>query len=383
MKKNNNGDGSSPSPKSNPNPQDIPPSNPNATHSKFILDQSNPWVNNGNPIWLASKITFIRNVEKFQFPHKLPIERKKHLLELVSNAVLNQATGLKTPRLIKGDEIGSLEKEFLFEHFLSTTSYNQSQETEGFILDESGEFIATLNLGDHIHLSLLNCNGELEKAWSRLMKVETALGKTINYSFSPKFGFLTADPTQCGTAMVVSLYLQLSGLIHLGTIDDVIQNLIDDSLSITGIQGSPSEIIGDVLVVQNRYTLGVTEENIIASMHSFVSKVLIEEQSARATLKNKQDDTFKDQVSRAFGILTHSYKLDAVEVLNALSLLKLGLECGFITGSDCAKINELFFNCRRAHLLGHFKQQKINQDEIAHLRSDYIHHAFDPLKLTL
>lgn len=346
-----------------------------------ILSQTRPWNENSNPIWLASTISLLRNVEKFKFPGKLSSDRKNQIINLVSKDLL-ETEGLINPYLAKGENLSNNEKEFLVEHFLSSQNLTQANIGEGFILDESGEFIISLNMRDHIHLQLIDCKGELESSWGRLVKIETTLGKNLNYSFLSKFGFLTADPTQCGTALIVSVYLQVPGLIHSEKIDDILEKYSDDQLSITGIQGNPTEIIGDVLMVQNNYTLGITEENIISALRSFTTKIIVEENSARSHIKQSQSADLKDKVSRAFGILIHSYQIEAIEALNALSLIKLGIDAKWVVGIENKQINQLFFNCRRAHLLNQF-EEKINQEEIPHKRAEYIHKVLKDVNLTI
>jgi len=356
---------------------------PNETPNPVVF-QTKPWNNNANPIWLATTVSLMRNIEKFKFPGKLGGDRQKQIISLMGKVFLSkevsEAGGLINPVLIKAEDTTVFEKEFLMEHFLTNQSFNQTHAGEGFIVDESGEFLATLNMDDHLNLQLIDCKGEIENALSRLVKLEVELGKTLNYSFSPRFGFLTADPTQCGTALLVTVYLQLIGLIHSGKIDDVLEKLADESLIVTGIQGDPNEIIGDILMVQNNYTLGITEENIISSLRGFTTKILVEENMARKELMRPDNADFKDKVSRAYGILVHSYQIEAIEALNALSLLKLGIEAGWISGIDNRALNELFFNCRRAHLLYQF-EEKVSQEEIPHKRAERIHKALKDVKL--
>lgn len=346
-----------------------------------IFSQAKPWADNANPIWLASTVSLTRNIEKYKFPGKLGSDRKKQIISLVTKDLLNME-GLVKPYLIKGEDISYLEKEFIIEHFLSNQQLNQAHSGDGFFIDESGEFIASLNLQDHLHLQLIDCKGELENTWSRLVKIETALGKNLNYSFQPKFGFLTADPTECGTALSVSIYLQVPGLIHTDKIDDILEKYDDESLVITGIQGNPTEIVGDILMIKNNYTLGITEENIISTLRAFTTKIMIEEQSARTHVKQSNDVEFKDKVSRAYGILVHSYQMEAVEALNALSLLKFGIEANWVKGIDIARVNQLFFNCRRAHLLSEYPD-KINKEEIPHVRAEYIHKTLKDVQLVV
>jgi len=350
-------------------------------NSSSILCQKKPWSDNANPIWLASTVSLQRNIEKFKFPGKLASDRKKQLVSLVSKDLLTQ-NDLSAPFLIKAEEASNLEKEFLSEHFLSTHSFGSLGGGEGFVLDQSGEFLASINLLDHLQLQLIDCKGELENTWSRLVKIETALGKSLSYSFSTKFGFLTADPTQCGTALLVTVYLQVPGLIHSGKIDQILEQYADESITISGIQGSPTEIIGDVIMAQNNYTLGLTEENIVSSLRSFTTKILVEENSARNQITRDDAGDYKDRVSRAYGILIHSYQIEAIEALNALSLLKLGVDAKWVQGIDNKQINQLFFNCRRAHLLCQF-EEKFSQEETLHKRAEYIHKALKEVKLTI
>lgn len=346
-----------------------------------IVYQEKPWDNNDNSVWLASTISFFRNIKKFKFPEKLEADRQKQMVALISKEILTSAQ-LDSPQLLNNEDLTNLQKEYLVEHFLSQHSFHHAQSYESFILDKTGQFLTILNMRDHIHMQLIDSRGELENTWNRLVAIETNLGKQISYAFSTKYGFLTADYNQCGTGLNVAVYLQVPGLVHTNKIDDVLEKLVDDSLMVTGIQGNPTEIVGDVLMVQNNYTLGVTEENIIANLRTFTTKMLVEENSARKKILHDDNGEIKDKVSRAFGILVHSYQIEAIEALNALSLIKLGIELKWITGMTVQQANSLFFNCRRAHLLHHYNED-IKQEEILHKRAEFIHKNLKDVHLSI
>lgn len=346
-----------------------------------VLNLRRPWENNDNTVWLASTLSLYRNIEKFKFPMKLDAERQRQMIAVLSKDLLNSPF-LQKPFMLQAELSTPVQKQFIVEHFLSTEGFQQAHSGEAFIIDESGEFLATLNMRDHIHFLLLDSQGELESAWNRLVQMETALGKKVSYAFSQKYGFLTSDFNQSGTTLMVSVFLQVPALVHTGLIDTVLEKLVDDSFSITGIQGNPTEIIGDIIVIQNNYTLGVTEESIIANMRALTTKLLVEENSAKSKIKHEESAEIKDRVSRAFGILIHSYQIEAVEALNAISLLKLGQELGWVTGVNLADLNRLFFNCRQGHLLYHCGD-KVKQEELLHKRAEYIHQTLAKVKLTV
>jgi protein arginine kinase len=339
------------------------------------------WANNDNPVWLASTVNLFRNIEKFKFPVKLDMERRKQIVSLLTKDIF-LLEPFKNSVLFKAEDLSSLEKEYLVEHFLSNQSFHSTGLGEAFIIDPEGETMITLNLQNHIQFEFIDTRSELENAWNHIVKLETALGKNISYSYSSKFGFLTADPTQCGTALSVTVFLQLSGLIHTEVIDDTLEKLVDETFVVTGIQGSPREIIGDVLAIQNSYTLGVTEENIISAIRTITTKLMVDEHAARSQIKKNSHPAIKDKISRAFGILIHSYQIEAVEALNAISLLKLGVDLGWLDGINTKQLNALFFNCRRAHLLCQY-EDKISQEEIQHRRAQFIHQTLKEAKLTI
>lgn len=343
-----------------------------AKNNNSIFSLKEPWVNNENVIWIASTLRLHRNIEKFNFPPKLSDDKKKQIISLVSKELLS-LDNLKKPLFFKAEETSPIEKDFFFEHFLTQSPFQQAHAGEAFIVDSTGLFFATINWHDHLQIQFTDCLGEIENTWDNLTKMEINIGKAINYAFSQKFGFLTSHPDESGTGFLVSLFLQLPAMIHTHAFEEFLVKHRDDSVLVTGLQGKPREIIGDLVAIRNNFTLGVTEENILASLRSFSTKLHLHEKSIRTQLKQEDDASLKDKVSRAFAILVHSYQIDTIEAMNAISLLKLGLDLGWIEGVTFKKLNSLFFNCRRAHLVSQYEGKEIPQEELRHRRSEYIH----------
>ena len=84
----------------------------------------------------------------------------------------------------------------------------------------------------------------------------------------------------------------------------------------------------------------------------------------------------------AVRVLVHSYQIDEQEALDCISLLKLGLDLGYLEGVSMQDLNALFFNSRRAHLLSHFEKE-IKQEELSHQRASYIHTLLKKISLKL
>lgn len=346
-----------------------------------LLSLKSPWSQDANSIWIASLIEMRRNIEKFNFPGKLDTDRQKQIVSFVSKEYGVQDVA-KNSIFLKGEECSPVEKDFLVEHFLTSESFQHAHLGEAFIVDRKGEFMVAINMKDHLQFYLLDTLGELETNWNKLVKMETKLGRSIAYSFSPTFGFLTSDPGVCGTGMRVKIFLQLTALIHTNALSEAIAKYLEESMVISGIQGNPSELIGDVVVLQNNYALGVNEENIISQLRTVTTRLLVEEKTKRAQIKHHESSELKDKVARAFGILMHSYQIEAIEALNEIALLKLGLEFGWLEGVTIMQLNELFFNCRRGHLLRSFSE-KVSPEELRHKRAQFIHETLKYVLLTI
>ncbi len=347
----------------------------------FPLCQKSPWEDNENSIWIASVLRLNRNVDKYKFPSKLTTEGQKQILSIIAKPLL-ACESLQNPHLLKAGEIGAMEKEFLFEHFLASYSFHEAHDSEGFILDSSGEFLAVINIKDHIQMQLTDCKGELESTWNRLAQIEAELGKTVSFSFSSTFGFLTANPFECGTGLIAKTYLQIPAIIHTGQLEKILELHKDESIQTSGMLGNPHELLGDILMVSNQYSLGLTEENIISSLRNITTKLLVDEKSARTHLKQENSTLIKDKVARAFGLLIHSYQIETVEALGAISLIKLGLDLGWVTGTTNSCLNTLFFNCRRGHL-SNLAETKQQTEELSKKRAELIHQTLKGLSLQI
>ncbi|MCB1119836.1 MAG: protein arginine kinase, partial [Chlamydiia bacterium] len=94
------------------------------------------------------------------------------------------------------------------------------------------------------------------------------LGKKIAYAFSPRFGFLTANPFLCGTGLQVRIFLQIPALIQSGLYEPFVKENGDPAVIAHSLQGKDGDWVGDVVVLQNSCSLGVNEENIISSLRS-------------------------------------------------------------------------------------------------------------------
>lgn len=345
-----------------------------------IYQLKSPWKKEHHAVWLASTLQVMRNFSKFQFPHKLDKVRELQVGSLVFDAV-KQCPELINPIHLRSDEVSPTEKEYLLEHFLLSDKFHRAHHGgESFIIDSSGAILAATNIENHLQLQLIDTSQEIEKAWNSLNKIEECIGKAVDFAYSPRFGFLASNPAQSGTALIITLFLHIPAIIHTGELADLLEKEKEDEIEATGLQGSATEMIGDILVARNSCTLGLTEEYILTSLRMWATRTVVAEMSLRKKLSNNEN--LKNKVARALGLLTHSYQLETIEALNAFSLVKLGIELGWITTPTPLNLNQIFFDCRRAHLL-HLIEEKVEIPQLPRKRAEYLHEIAKNLTLVI
>ena len=136
---------------------------------------------------------------------------------------------------------------------------------------------------------------------SRSTRSTTRLEAKLDFAFHPRFGYLTACPTNVGTGIRVSVMLHLPALKLTGEIEKVFRAAKDMRLAVRGLYGEGTEATGDFYQISNQTTLGKTEEDIISDFkHLVIPKIIDYEHHARKTLLNDRTVALDDKVCRAW-----------------------------------------------------------------------------------
>ena len=170
-------------------------------------------------------------------------------------------------------------------------------------------------------------------------------------AFHPRFGYLTACPTNVGTGIRVSVMLNLPALKITGEIEKVFRAAKELKLAVRGLYGEGTEATGDFYQISNQTTLGKSEEDIINDFRLVVIPKFIDyELQARKSLVNDHTATLDDKVFRALGLLRNARLLSTDEALFLMSHLRMGVNLGRIKDVDMRTINDLFLHTQPAHL---------------------------------
>jgi len=138
-----------------------------------------------------------------------------------------------------------------------------------------------------------------------------------------------------------SVMLHLPALIMTGQVNRFLGALSQVGLTVRGLYGEGTEIVGNLVQVSNQVTLGHTEEEIISNLGSVISQVIEQEHHARQMMLDKKRAELTDKAWRALGLLKYAQVMSSQEAIGLLSDLRLGYDLGLINEVDHKVLNEL------------------------------------------
>ncbi len=318
-----------------------------------LTNRAGEWLRGSGPmseIVISSRIRLARNVAGYPFLTKCTRHQRQALENKVRETILGAQISKET-LYVDLDAAPELDRQLLVERHLISKPHAAAEGARGVAVGDSENVSIMVNEEDHLRLQVLRSGLQLEEAWEQINKIDDGLESKLDWAFSPRFGYLTACPTNVGTGIRVSVMLHLPALKLTGEIEKVFRAAKDMRLAVRGLYGEGTEATGDFYQISNQTTLGKTEDDIISDFkHLVIPKIIDYEHHARKTLISDKTVALDDKVCRALGLLRSARLIASEETLQLLSHLRMGVNLGRIKEMDIRTINELFLLTQSAHL---------------------------------
>jgi protein arginine kinase len=265
-----------------------------------------------------------------------------------------------------------IDRQLLVERHLISKPHAMAEGARGVAVAEDETTAIMVNEEDHLRIQVLRSGLQLEEAWEQINEIDDRLEAKLDFAFHPRFGYLTACPTNVGTGIRVSVMLHLPALKLTGEIEKVFRAAKELRLAVRGLYGEGTEATGDFYQISNQTTLGKSEEEIISEFKlQVIPKIIDYEHNARRTLLNDRTVALDDKVCRALGLLRSARLLASEETLFLLSHLRMGVNLGRVKDIDLRTLNELFLLTQPAHLQK-IQGRKLEGDLRRATRAEYV-----------
>ena len=321
-------------------------------------------------IVMSSRVRLARNIRDAAFPGWAKKPERLKVLETIRPAV-ESLVEMKDSFSEVMDNLTTLDRQILVERHLISREHAAKGSGSGLVFNREESVCVMINEEDHLRMQALQPGLQLRQVWNAIDHLDTELEKKLDYAFSNELGYLTACPTNLGTAVRVSAMLHLPGLVLAEQINPIIQSVNKLGLAVRGLYGEGTEALGNVFQVSNQMTLGESEATIVERLDKVLSQIIEHEENARQTLLEKKPKVVYNHIGRAYGILANAHSISSKETMNLLSLMRLGVDLGLFPQEERATVDELFIVTQPAHLQKQFSD-KLSAEERDLLRADMV-----------
>jgi protein arginine kinase len=310
------------------------------------------WLKGTGPnsdIAISSRIRLARNLNKTPFVHWANKKQEEEIFNKVKDAIA-QTSFLKGSLFLNLSEISPLDKQFLVERHLISYEHAQNPGFKAVVIGDREIISIMINEEDHLRIQVMRSGFNIQDTWKLANRIDKELETKLDYAFSSDWGYLTACPTNTGTALRGSCMMHLPCLVMTKQMGKIIHAITKLGLTVRGLYGEGTEAAGNFFQISNQVTLGQKEDIILDNLERIIKQVLEHEQSARKSLLEQNKAVLVDQIWRSYGTLKNAHIITTDETVELLSSIRMGVDMDIIKDINRQNINELFLLIQPSHL---------------------------------
>lgn len=298
---------------------------------------------NCDNIVLSSRIRLARNLKGYPFELKNQNE-KAEVCEKVKFALSGINLGNNSLEYIYPDTLNEYQKAALVEKHLISPDFSVNCSGCMAAISKDEDISIMTGEEDHIRIQVIRNGLDLSGAYETANMLDDVLDESLDYAYSSKFGYLTACPTNLGTALRASVMMHLPALTKTNYIQSLLNTISKLGLTIRGLYGEGSSPKGAMYQISNQVTLGISEQEAINNLTQIVKQIINQEKQAREKIyKNKPEA--EDKIMRSEGIMKYACSMSGDEAFTHISNLRLGVDLGIVKDIDISTLNYLLETC--------------------------------------
>ncbi len=311
------------------------------------------WMEGSGPeaeVVISVRVRIARNLVGLPFPYLATDEQTAEIQNIIAGAAAKQGPKFREFSFLRMEDLDGLQKQILVEKHLISPFLARNSHNGALFLRKDGSISIMINEEDHLRIQCILPGLQLEEAWREADNYDDLLESKIDFAYDERYGYLTACPTNVGTGLRASVMLHLPALIITKQVNRLLTALSQVGLTVRGLYGEGTEIIGNLVQISNQITLGQPESEILRNLEGVTRQVISQEQSARQALLNAGRDKLADRAWRAYGLLNYAQMMSSHEAMQLMSDFRLGFDLGLIKGFDRNLLNEMLVLIRPACL---------------------------------
>lgn len=330
-------------------------------------------------ILVASRIRLSRNFKSYSFPCKQSREEQDALLQKLFEC----SRGLEEEQDLifqecNLNEFGETHKKALWERYLIPKSALKKKTAMGVAVSPDEAYSLLFQCDDHIRMQISRRGLKLDEIWKQIDTLDDFFSKQEEYAFDEKLGYLTTFPTNVGTGMRAYVILHLPFLCGSERLRGMLQEMGRYGVNVRF--GNQEENPGNLIILYNQKTLGVSEKEIIQVLNKVATHLMRQEERVRAYHIEHYRLEMEDRVYKSYGCLKYARLLTLEDALECISDLQWGISCGLIYSESILNGYKMMLDIQPANLQV-TNDRPMEELAICKIRAEYIQERLPEIQL--
>ena len=334
------------------------------------------WMSPEGPeteIVISSRARLARNIPGYAYVHRADDIK----LGEITDAILDAAAsaGFDPESFFRNGTLDEVQRSILIERHLISPAANANRERRGVLIREGECCSILVNEEDHLRIQSITSGFDPMKAWEEVDSADDRISRVIPFSFSRRYGYLTACPTNIGTGLRISILVHLPALVLTKDIQRLLRSTGQIGLTVRGYYGEGTDVVGNLFQISNHVSLGKSEREIVDELTTAAVKIVEYERRSAETLFREARTQLEDKIFRSVGILKSARVLSTNEFMNLSSAVRLGVMLHILSKPDVKTLNELVVITQPGHLQAR-RGRTVEATERDVIRADLVRERF-------
>lgn len=260
-------------------------------------------------VCLSSRVRLMRNLAGYRFPHRASRVELREIADAAAG--VGERSGLS---VVRG--ISPAERDALLAGRLISPEFPAEAPGRAVLLDEDRRISILVNEEDHLRFQSLTGGTSLGAALRSLEAAFQPFDEGLAFAWSPRFGYLSSSPYNCGTGVRMSAMFHLAALANARRLPRVLRALQAMGVASRGLFGESSKAVGAFVQIS------VTEPD--PTPLQAAAEVLLQEE--RAERGRTPSGDLARNVERAIGFGIASRTASLADALRVLAWLRWGAD---------------------------------------------------------
>ena len=317
-----------------------------------LLSESPAWARSGGDeaaVVLTTRVRVARNLRGEVFPARMDTEGRIRIMREAAR-VISSLPESEEGVFFSLAALTPVENAVLVERRAISPQQARDDRPRGVFAWKNRDRAIMICEEDHVRVTEIVPGLAPEKAWENIKPVLEDLESQFAFIKDDALGFLTACPANIGSAVRASLFCHLPGLVATGGIEALASHVSDAGFTVRGFWGEGSEVLGNTFQFTDGPGLSHHASDSLSRIEILGHEVMEREAMARIELQSQRPALLKDKIARAVAVLQACRALSGGETMALFSVVRLGLDIGWIEGLDRETISLLTYELGQAHL---------------------------------